>query len=241
MRPPLPRLASTMGLVVCLGLAFTPVGCGGSEEGSYEPRHAGGSDGPTAPASTVAQLEACAHGGVGSMKEGTYYAILVDADVGESGYVERVKVRDSDVAGQGIEACMVNALGAMQVPRYIVQRMIASGPVSPGSRGAMGNVMAAAGAAVTLVPIVIVAAGVTFIVAVTLHAAEEAVEASKRRRKVERLCYPPLYECLENNQQPDWNRENFGTKKDCRVCFDECMKDGAWPNYKCPRPGYRPN
>ncbi|UQA58646.1 hypothetical protein [Polyangium aurulentum] len=241
MTPTLPRLASSMGLAVCLGLAFTPVGCGGSEEVSYAPRHAGASDGPSAPASTVAQLEACAHGGVGSMKEGMYYAILVDADVGESGYVERVKVRDSDVAGQGIEACMVNALGAMQVPRYIVRGMFASGPVSPGSRGAMGNVMAAAGAAVTLVPIVIVAAGVTFIVAVTLHAAEEAVEASKRRRKIEKECDELLVQCLENPSQPEWNRSRFGDKKACEFCHSECLHRKKWPDYKCPPPDYRPN
>jgi len=208
---------------------------------SYEPRHAGGSDGPTAPASTVAQLEACAHGGVGGMKEGMYYAILVDADVGESGHVERVKVRDSDVAGQGIESCMVNALGAMQVPRYIVRGMFASGPVSPGARGAVGNVLVV-GAAVNLVPIVIVAAGVTFIVAVTLHVAEETAEAVKRRRKVEEKCKPRFEECLGDRRQPEWNRETFGDFKNCRACNDACMNNnGKWPDIKCPPPGYRPN
>ncbi|UQA61683.1 hypothetical protein [Polyangium aurulentum] len=236
----LSRLASAMGLAVCLGLAFTPVGCGGSEEVSYEPRHAGSSDGPAAPASTVAQLEACAHGGVGGMKEGMYYAILVDADVTEGGHVERVKVRDSDVAGQGIEACMVNALGAMQVPRYIVRGMFASGSVSPGARGAMGNVMAAAGAAVTLVPIVIVAAGVTFIVAVTLHAAEEAVEAISKKKEDE--CMKLLVACLENKTQPEWNREIYGVEKDCSSCHGRCMKEKTgWPDKMCPRTNQRPN
>ncbi|UQA57705.1 hypothetical protein [Polyangium aurulentum] len=240
MTPTLPRLASSMGLAVCLGLAITPVGCGGSEEGSYEPRHAGSSDGPSAPASTVAQLEACAHGGVGGMKEGMYYAVLIDADVTEGGHVERVKVRDSDVAGQGIESCMVDALGAMQVPRHIVRGMFASGPVSPGSRGAMGNVMAAAGAAVTLVPIVIVAAGVTFIVAVTLHAAEEAVEAISQ--KAEKQCAKLRDACLENKKQPEWNIGDFGREKNCKDCYFECLhKKGEWPDYKCPRPDYRPD
>jgi len=111
-----------MGLAVCLGLAFTPVGCGGSEEVSYEPRHAGSSDGPSAPQSTMAQLEACAHGGVGRMQEGMYYAILLDADVTESGHVERVKVRDADIDDQGIASCMLDALRAMQVHHAVSQR-----------------------------------------------------------------------------------------------------------------------
>ena len=173
------------------------------------------------------------------MKEGMYYAILVDADVAESGHVGRVKVRDSDVAGQGIESCMLDALRAMQVPRHIVQRMIASGTVSPGSRGAVGNVLVV-GAAVNLVPIVIVAAGVTFIVAVTLHVAEEAVEAISKKKESE--CMKLQVECLESPYQPDWNREIYGGKKDCLSCYIRCKREkSGWPDQMCPRSNERPN
>ena len=49
-------------------------------------------------------------------------------------------------------------------------------------------------------------------------------------------CNKPLEECLENPWQPDWNREDFGPRKDCGACYRECKHAGGiWPEYKCPR------
>jgi RHS repeat-associated protein len=49
------------------------------------------------------------------------------------------------------------------------------------------------------------------------------------------ICDELLVECLENPWQPDWNRENFGPRKDCGACFRECKANGGeWPTYKCP-------
>jgi hypothetical protein len=84
---------------------------------------------------------------------------------------------------------------------------------------------------------VIVAAGVTILVAVTVHVADETIEAIKRRRrKVDEACDPPFHECLNNKQQPEWNRDTYGDTKDCLGCLWECRKDeGKWPARKCPR------
>ena len=93
-----------------------------------------------------------------------------------------------------------------------------------------------------MVPIVIVAAGVTILVAVTVHVADETFEAMKRRRKVDEACDPPFYQCLNNKRQPEWNRGTYGDIKDCLGCLWECRKDeGKWPDKKCPRRDYRPN
>jgi hypothetical protein len=236
MRSPIPKLTSSAGLALCLGLAFTPLGCGGSQETRVEPFHPA-PEGPTAPEVTVAKLEACGSEGAASLKD-DHYAIVFDVDVTESGDVDRVKIRDSVIGDHGIESCMARALEGMPVPRSVL-RQLDAGPVSPQSRGVMGNALVAV--AVELAPIVIIAAGVTFVVAVSFHLADEAIEAISRR-KLEKMCYPPLYECLENPKQPEWNRENFGNRKACEACFNECMhQNGAWPDYKCPRPGYRPN
>ncbi|MDC3961423.1 hypothetical protein [Polyangium jinanense] len=89
----------------------------------------------------------------------------------------------------------------------------------------------------SLVPVLIVAAGVTIIVVVTAHAVEETAEAIKKwPRKVEEKCQPPFQECLENPRQPKRNRKTYGDYKDCRGCLAECKREGGiWPEERCPR------
>jgi hypothetical protein len=230
------RLTPSTGLALCLGLAFMPLACGGSQEPNVEPFHPA-PEGPTAPESTVAQLKACAREGAARLKD-DHYAIVFDVDVTATGDVDRVKVRDSLIGDRTIESCMSRALEAMAVPRSVLRRL-ASEPVSPQSRGAMGNVLVVGGA-VSLVPIVIVVAGVTFVVAVTLYIAEETAEAISRR--AESWCQRLLNECLVNEKQPEWNREIYGDKKDCGACFRRCMTEkGKWPDQVCPRTDERPN
>src|SRR6266540_1053951 len=52
------RLMSSMGLALCLGLTFTPLGCGGTQEGRMESSHHAG-EGPPVPADTEAQVREC--------------------------------------------------------------------------------------------------------------------------------------------------------------------------------------
>ncbi|MDI3283854.1 hypothetical protein [Polyangium sp. 15x6] len=236
------RLTASLGLALGLGFVFTPFGCGSGPIGNPRPSHHGSGDGPSVPAATVSELEACAEHGAGRLK-GTHYAIIFDVDVMESGEVRAAKIRESEIGDREIETCMEHALQAMSLPG-VVTPLRSSAPegvmLSPHARGAMGNVVVL-GPAVSLVPVLIVAAGVTIIVVVTAHAVEETAEAIRRRpRKVEKLCYPLLEECLENPWQPEWNRRKFGNYKQCEACFDHCVKKAVWPEDKCPRPGSRP-
>jgi hypothetical protein len=49
-------------------------------------------------------------------------------------------------------------------------------------------------------------------------------------------CSANLEQCLESPWQPDWNKEDFGPRKDCGACYRECVHAlGVWPDYKCPR------
>ncbi|MDC3961427.1 hypothetical protein [Polyangium jinanense] len=238
------RLTASLGLAFGLGFVFTPLGCGSSPMGNPRPsRHASG-DGPSVPAATVTALEACAEHGAGRLK-GTHYAILFDVDVMESGEVREAKIRESEIGDREIETCMEHALQAMSLPGVVTplrSSALEGVMLSPHARGAMGNVVIV-GPAVSLVPVLIVAAGVTIIVVVTAHAVEETAEAIKKwPRKVEEKCRPLFDQCLDNQAQPDWNRRTFGEKKSCLDCLFACRKDeGQWPNYKCPPPGWRPN
>jgi len=230
------RVLSSMGLALGLSFAMMPLACGGPE-GYARPTHAA-SEGLTAPPATVERLTACAAHGQGRLTD-SHYAIVFDVDVTEGGRVREARVKDSLLGDRGIESCMVSALEEMSVSRSVVDAMVSqarsSSGVSPASRGAMGNVFVLGGG-ITLTPVVI-ALGVTIIVAISLHVGGEVVEAIKKRpRKVEQKCQPLLDECLDNPEQPEWNRRMFGERKQCEACFFHCLRHNEWPEAKCPRP-----
>jgi hypothetical protein len=88
---------------------------------------------------------------------------------------------------------------------------------------------------VALGPIVLVAAGITFIVVATVYVVEEGVEAVDRRRRIADKCVELMHECMKYRDQPEGS--DYGTKKPCLDCKQECLhKNGQWPEYKCPRP-----
>ncbi|MDI3281763.1 hypothetical protein [Polyangium sp. 15x6] len=161
------EVTKCLGLALGLGFVFTPLGCGSSPMGNPRPSHHGSHDGPSVPAATVAQLEDCAEHGAARLTD-THYAIMFDVDLAADGQVDKVKVRESLINDREIVSCMEDALHGMSLPG-VVTSLRSSGPVYGGSvstdgRAPVGHpAAAAAGAAVNLVPILIVAAGVTIV------------------------------------------------------------------------------
>ncbi|TKC90035.1 hypothetical protein [Polyangium fumosum] len=211
--------------------------------GTPRPSGHGSGDGPSVPAATVAALQDCAEHGAARLTD-THYAILFDVEVTGDGQVDKARVRESMIGDREIVSCMEDALHGMSLPGVVTPLRSSGtvygggGSVSPEGRTPLGHPAAAAAVvAVNLVPIVLVAAGVTIVVAVTVHVAEEAAEAIRRwPKKVEEKCQPPFQECLENPWQPKRNRETYGNYKDCGGCLAECRnKDGIWPEERCPR------
>ena len=48
-------------------------------------------------------------------------------------------------------------------------------------------------------------------------------------------CDEYLIGCLDNPWQPDWNKAQYGPRKDCGACFRDCLlHGGVWPTQKCP-------
>jgi hypothetical protein len=235
-----------MGLAFCLSLALLPLGCEGAQETGYTSRLARSeglkrSEGPQAPEATVAALTTCIKQGAARLTD-DHYAILFDVHATDEDDAPTVTVKDSLLGDREIEACMVRALEDMPLPAQL--RGMRSRGVTAQDRGLMGTVGAGAGA--SLLPILITLAGVTVVVVVTYYAAEyvaeEVAEAiNKRRLRYEKMCWPHFEWCRSNDNQPEWNREDFGDKKDCGACLRECKTEkGEWPDYKCPRPGYVP-
>jgi hypothetical protein len=234
------KLTSAMGLALGLGIAFTPLGCGGSQEVGMELSHGAG-EGPQAPAETVAKITDCVNEAKARLTD-TSYAMQFNVEVTESGHAGRVKLKDSSPGERRLESCIARALEGMTSP-VPAMRLISQQPVSPESRG-LGQPLPAiaVGSGGALAPIFILAAGITVIVAVTLYVAEEVAEAERRRRKIKEQCMELLVECLNTPKQPEWNRGTFGDRKACRECFAICKREnGKWPLDKCPPPWYRPN
>jgi RHS repeat-associated protein len=75
--------------------------------------------------------------------------------------------------------------------------------------------------------------GVAVVAGVTYLCCAEVVLEFPVSRSVS--CAAGLAACLANPWQPDWNKDDFGRRKDCGACNRECMQNGgAWPTYKCP-------
>lgn len=239
------RTAVSMLLAACIGLVTCPIGCGAAQDDYIVVNHHGLalppiSAEPTIPEATVEQLEQCVRVHVADLR-GHAHDVKLDIAVTEQGNVEEVQLRSSTLQHQSMESCMIHTLEQMSVPATIFH-MRSSTPISGGEsmlhdRGPIGFIQALGGT-IALAPIVIIAAGVTIAVAVTA----EAADALRKRRRIEKLCMPWLLQCLGNKNQPDWNIGDFGLTKDCQSCFEECKHEkGIWPDYKCPRTGYRPN
>ncbi|MDC0749376.1 hypothetical protein [Polyangium mundeleinium] len=242
------RFAWAMLLATCMAVCMVPMGCGSSEEHAVAPERTQGS----LPAFTVRALQACAEEGTGRLRRQAYeigFKVELTDD-----RVQAVAPKGPRLDDAGLEQCMMNALRTMTDAGFSTDRtvLISYGGHLP-ARGVLANVtvlpeivklaevVVAGPGGVTIVVVVVV----VVIAAVVLSEdkpKEEVVEAIKRwPKRINDKCDPPFHECLDNQHQPNTNRD-FGSGKDCLSCLFECRKDnGKWPDYKCPRPGYRPN
>ncbi len=172
-----------MKKAVCSLVAVALCSCSADPgyEPRYEPHVTSGAALPQtiasseAPRKTVIALQVCADRYALRLSgKSNSYAVLYNLEV--TGNDTTVKVHDSMVPGSELEACMTNVLESMVVPDSVSSTPHAS----PKSRSMVGIVQAAA-APIALLPIVLVAGGVTILVGVTIYVAVEVVEAARRR------------------------------------------------------------
>ncbi len=239
------RTAASIVFVACISFAFCPLGCGAAQEDYTVVNHQGfdlpsmPAD-PTMPEAIVEQLQICVRQGAADLR--TYsHEVKFDITVADEGNVDEVKLRSSTLRNDAMESCMMQALASMSLPSGAFP-LRSSKPISGGESDSYDHdsigIVQVLGGAIAFGPLAIVAAGVTVAIFVTA----EAVDELRKRRRIEKLCMPWLLQCLGDKRQPNWNIDYFGVEKDCQSCFEECKHEkGQWPDYKCPRPGYRPN
>jgi hypothetical protein len=171
-----------------IGLAL--FGCGsnpGDEPRASPQRIISGSQTSTlasaeAPRETVNELQVCVNRHAPGLSSDSY-AILFDLEATKSGQVTAVKIKDSMVDGSDVEACITNVLKQMDAS---VATNMQHG-ATPQSRSVVGIVQAAA-APIALLPIALVAGGVTILLGVTIYVAtgnvtvDDVLDAARRRR-----------------------------------------------------------
>ncbi|MDC3959918.1 hypothetical protein [Polyangium jinanense] len=228
------KLAASLALALGLGLVFTQVGCGSGPMGNPRPSLHASADGPSVPAATVAQLRDCAEHGAARLTD-THYAIVFDVDVTADGQVDKAKIRESLINDREIISCMVDALHGMSLPGVIATLRpsgpISGGRVSPEGRDPMGHPAAVvAGAVVNLVPIVLVAGGVTIPVAVTVHVVSEIPTSTRDTTDEERekkRCKKVKQECIEYCSDTTLPTPDFGWK--FQKCKNDCLERQGCP------------
>lgn len=136
---------------------------------------------------------------------------------------ESVKVKDSQIPGTELESCMRNVLERMEIPDSVTS----TSRVSPQSRSAMGIVQVLA--PIALLPIVLVAGGVTILVGVTIYALAEAIRRWPTDDNNDEDCTARYEKCIDNGGggQPG----NHWHESRCGTCRAVCQKEKSWPPF----------
>lgn len=140
-------------------------GCGGTQKIDVTEL---GPEEPAVPEYVVKRLTSCAERGAARLTSKSY-AILFDVNVDEDGDVGSVRIKDSMIDDRGVESCMADVLEDMSL-HTAMRSSRSEGVTAPQSRALIGNPLVLGGAAVvSLTPIVLVAAGVTIVVGITVY------------------------------------------------------------------------
>ncbi len=178
---------------------------------SRPPAHAAAS--LEAPREAVAALQTCADRYAPHLSS-DMYAILFDVEKNTSGQITAVKIKDSMLNGSDIEECLTGVLELMVVPGTATNTRH---NVSTQSRSMIGVVQAAA-APIALLPIVLVAAGVTILVGVTIYVATQAIDAGSETAR----CREVKEKCIAHCSGPAGLPAPGGGR--FRGCMRECME-----------------
>jgi hypothetical protein len=153
-----------LALTVALGLAFLPVGCGGS----LEPAASARGDGEV-PERVALQIRTCAVQHMHHLGHGAQ-SVSFDVKLGDDGQVEQMALRASTLGDEELEACMASALRALAEDDLVLRRAEGrpSGPVAPEARALMGQFQAAAAACFASPPGCVLVVGVAGLTILTV-------------------------------------------------------------------------
>jgi hypothetical protein len=162
---------------------------------------------PEVPRPTIAAMQLCADRYAPRLP-GESFAVMYDVEFKGTG--NTVKVKDSMLGGSPLEHCLAGALEQMDVP--VTAHFQPN--VSPSSRSMVGIVQAAA-APIALMPIALVAGGVTILIGVTIYVASEITKEKERCNKVKQGC---IDDCSDDTLDDGFHEPMFSR------CVRSCME-----------------
>jgi hypothetical protein len=185
-----------------MGGATMGLGCGGAvqEEAPSavlhqpEPRRMAEAAGIEGPEATVREMKACVEA-MHQQSAEPFHAFQYNLGANEQGKVLEVKLHDATLRDASLEACFKRVLAAMSVPKDALQ-LRSSKPFSGGestyARRADIGIVQAAAAPIAMLPIILVAGGVTILVGVTIivvaHAIDDVKAEQERCKQVLAFC-----------------------------------------------------
>lgn len=210
----LARILLSAGFV-WLAVGPLTLGCGGTEEVASTSWNAAHEE-AALPDEVVARLTSCAKQAAAALKPNGN-AIVFNVKVTPRGRVSFVGVRDSMIRDRTLIACMTHALEDMSLsPSDLAMRSSppeSGGLVAPRSRELMGNPAILGGAFVAIGPIVLVAAGVTILVAVFVYG---VARISDECRKAKQDC---IEKCTDT-KLPTGTYDGMPYHECMRICMD---------------------
>lgn len=213
-------------LLFALGLCCWAGGCSNSPRfsASLSPSPP---DGLTAPPSTVEQLSECANHGTSQFTD-TNYAIMFDLEAAADGDILQAKITDSMLGDGEMESCMARALEEMELPSVTramrSHKLGSNGKASAQSRPQIGNVLVLGGP-INLVPILVVAGGVTILVAVAIYVVSDSTAASDDPTSAGPDCKKEKERCLDVCSDSSLPSGDHGFR--FWNCVNKCMADAG--------------
>jgi hypothetical protein len=207
--------------------------CGGEDAVATHPAPQPG-DASGLPNATVAAIRVCASRA--EHRKGDVYTFQFDVEVTESGNVDRVRLKDSYPRNTALESCLASAIERMHIPPFAVQKVLEqAGTVSPESRGLIGNPLLLVA---LLLESTVVVDEATFMVALSVAAAHDVVEAIKRRNRRRDKCHGMFVTC-QDDRPSSCTRIIQGRTTLCEICRERCQaKQPYEPFNECYQCGF---
>lgn len=226
-----------MGVALSLGVAFVPLGCGGSR-GGFDPAAPGQGDAEV-PEGVALKLRTCAAEHRAHLPGSAEYSVSFDVKLSSDGEVDSVALRESTLGDEDLEACMAHALRALSVADLPMRRSdsISKDPVAPPSRGLLGQAQAlplvclasppclltaviVVGVAIVAVEVVVLASSTTKPKPQTAPTATAVPTSTTTTADID--CKKVKQDCIEKCSDTALPTPDFGVK--FRRCMRACME-----------------
>lgn len=232
----LTRRVAAMGLIGCLMLAFTPLGCANSIETAplrYREQHR--NDGHLLPDITVQRLQACVEK-YGHQLEPRFYRVDAKVKANQNAQIRNAAVEGIPDSAPDLAACTRITLREMSLPTSV--RQLRPGDTIGATdrplarhRNEAGNVIVV-GIVILLGEFVVEYGGYTILFAVTLDLVHEAIKTIQEKVQEEdenkKQCDAELTACLLTSLA-DLDGNVYRSSR-CVMCYDGCLaNNGVWP------------